>query len=166
MLRGLAVTGALFVTGAGIALTAIAFSGTSGSAAPAAAPASPAATAAASPGVPRPGTAVPAGPGPSASSPKPPNAADLTFALGMVPHHAQAVEMSRIVLAKPGVHHLVTTLAERILADQRREITDMNAWLAAWGQDPIPADSQAAASHAAHHGGTGAACSPPSRWPV
>ncbi|WTW99109.1 DUF305 domain-containing protein [Streptomycetaceae bacterium NBC_01309] len=160
MLRGLVVTTALFVTGAGMALTAVAFSGDS-----AAPPLPAAATAAPSDAAPPPTTAAANAPGTgtapgTGASPKPPNAADLAFALAMVPHHAQAVEMSRLLLAKPDAHHLVTALAERIRTDQEREIGEMNAWLSAWGQDPVPADSRAAADHATHHGGTGGMLTP------
>ena len=108
------------------------------------------------------GQATPAAPAPAAPpaivpagatvAPKPPNAADLTFAAGMVPHHTQAVEMSEILLAKPGTNILTTALARRILADQQLEIDDMNAWLDAWGQDPVPADP---AAHAGHQGSGG-----------
>lgn len=164
MLRGLVVTTALFVTGAGMALTAVAFSGDSGDSGDSAAPPLPAAATAA-PSDAAPSDAAP--PPPAAAnapgtgtSPKPPNTADLAFALAMVPHHAQAVEMSRLLLAKPDAHHLVTALAERIRADQEREIGEMNAWLTAWGQDPVPADSRAAADHATHHGGTGGMLTP------
>ncbi|MGR7000544.1 DUF305 domain-containing protein [Yinghuangia aomiensis] len=78
---------------------------------------------------------VPSAGGPAAASPKPPNAVDLTFALAMVPHHAQVVEMSRVLLVKQGMQHLVTALAERIRTDQDREVADMNSWLTAWDQD-------------------------------
>jgi len=130
------------VTAVGAALVLVAFGGGGGGAGAGQAP--PAAAAPA-----KPPAIVPAG---AAVTPKPPNAADLTFAAGMVPHHTQAVEMSRILLAKSETNVLTTALARRILADQQLEIDDMNAWLDAWGQDPVPADP---AAHAGHQGSGG-----------
>lgn len=63
------------------------------------------------------------------------NDADLMFAAGMVPHHAQAVEMSDLVLAKDGVDPAVTELATDIKAAQDPEIEQMRGWLAGWGVD-------------------------------
>lgn len=63
------------------------------------------------------------------------NDADVTFAMEMVMHHQQAIEMSDMLLAKDGVHPDVVALAERIKAAQGPEIETMNQWLEAWGQD-------------------------------
>lgn len=63
------------------------------------------------------------------------NDADVTFAMEMVMHHEQAIEMSDTLLAKDGVHPDVVALAERIKAAQGPEIDTMNQWLEAWGQD-------------------------------
>jgi len=63
------------------------------------------------------------------------NDADVTFAMEMVMHHQQAIEMSDTLLAKEGVHPDVVALAERIKAAQGPEIDTMNQWLEAWGQD-------------------------------
>ncbi|GAA4981461.1 hypothetical protein GCM10023205_58400 [Yinghuangia aomiensis] len=153
--RGWFAACALFVSGAGVALTALAFGG-AGAAPTATAPTAAAPSAASdAPAGRAPAAPAPSAGGPAAASPKPPNAADLTFALAMVPHHAQAVEMSRILLAKQGTQHLVTALAERIRTDQDREVADMNSWLTAWDQDPVPVDAKSVADHTAHHGGTG-----------
>lgn len=66
-----------------------------------------------------------------------PSSADLEFARGMVVHHAQAVRMSRGLVAKPGVPERVRLIADFIAHDQQREIDETNAWLDAWGQaDP------------------------------
>lgn len=59
--------------------------------------------------------------------------ADVMFAQMMVPHHEQALEMSRIVLAEEGVPEDVQTLAQQIEAAQAPEITRMQDMLAAWG---------------------------------
>lgn len=62
------------------------------------------------------------------------SAADVMFAQMMIPHHEQAVEMSDIVLAKPGLDSRVTKLAEQIKAAQAPEIAIQRDWLTAWGQ--------------------------------
>ena len=79
-------------------------------------------------------------PAPSGSV-APPNGVDLLFAKMMVAHHAQAVSMSRTLLAKPGIPERVGNVAGYIEHDQQREIDEMNQWLRAWGQPPVdPAD--------------------------
>ena len=67
----------------------------------------------------------------------PHNAADVMFATMMIPHHAQAVEMSRLLLDKDGVDPDVMALAEQIAAAQGPEIEQMRGWLAGWGS-PVP----------------------------
>ncbi len=63
------------------------------------------------------------------------NNADAMFAMNMIVHHQQAIEMSDILLAKDGVNPEVAALAERIKAAQAPEIDLMNQWLADWGVD-------------------------------
>jgi uncharacterized protein (DUF305 family) len=61
------------------------------------------------------------------------NDADVAFAQGMIPHHAQAVEMADLVpdrAASPEVRDL----AERIRAAQQPEIDLMEGWLEDWDQ--------------------------------
>lgn len=73
--------------------------------------------------------------GPSSAAPQGMfNAADAMFAQMMIPHHEQAVEMSDIVLAKPGLEPRVVKLARQIKAAQAPEIATQRGWLAAWGQ--------------------------------
>ncbi|WP_255770683.1 DUF305 domain-containing protein [Pseudarthrobacter sulfonivorans] len=62
------------------------------------------------------------------------NQADIMFAQMMIPHHAQAVEMSDIMLAKQDIPADVTTLATKIKAAQAPEIELMTGWLKAWNQ--------------------------------
>ncbi|HKU34402.1 MAG TPA: DUF305 domain-containing protein [Paenarthrobacter sp.] len=62
------------------------------------------------------------------------NAADVMFAQMMIPHHAQAIEMSDLILNKQGVPASVTALATRIKAAQTPEIDTMNGWLKDWNQ--------------------------------
>jgi len=63
------------------------------------------------------------------------NAADQMFVTMMIPHHQQALEMSDIVLAKPGLDPRVAELAEKIKAAQQPEIDRMQGWLTDWGVD-------------------------------
>jgi uncharacterized protein (DUF305 family) len=71
------------------------------------------------------------------------NAADVTFAQMMIPHHAQAVEMSDMILAKQDVPAAVTTLATKIKQAQAPEINTMAGWLKSWNQptDMMPGHS-------------------------
>jgi uncharacterized protein (DUF305 family) len=62
------------------------------------------------------------------------NAADVTFAQMMIPHHAQAVEMSDMMLKKQNVPAEVTALATKIKAAQGPEIETMTGWLQRWNE--------------------------------
>lgn len=62
------------------------------------------------------------------------NDADVMFVQGMLPHHEQAVEMSDLLLKKPGVSTQTTALAKQVKAAQGPEITTMQGWLKAWGK--------------------------------
>ena len=81
-----------------------------------------------------------------------PATADLEFARMMVVHHAQAVRMSRGLVAKPGVPERVRLIADFIAHDQQREIDETNAWLVAWGDRAVDPDAPAT-GHA--HGAAG-----------
>lgn len=61
--------------------------------------------------------------------------ADIDFAMDMIAHHQQAVEMSDIVLGKDGTAPQVAELAERIKNAQQPEIDTMREWLTGWVQD-------------------------------
>lgn len=61
------------------------------------------------------------------------NDADVEFATGMIPHHAQAIEMADMVAQKQGSP--LTELAAQIKAAQGPEIETMTQWLTDWGQD-------------------------------
>ncbi|GHE12160.1 DUF305 domain-containing protein [Klenkia taihuensis] len=60
------------------------------------------------------------------------NAADVTFAQDMVPHHEQAVEMAELVPDR-STDPRVIDLAQRIEAAQGPEIDMLNGWLQDWG---------------------------------
>ncbi len=69
----------------------------------------------------------------------PHNDADVMFATGMIPHHAQAIEMSEIILAADDVDPAVAEVARQIKAAQGPEIEQMRGWLARWGEEVPPA---------------------------
>lgn len=62
------------------------------------------------------------------------NGSDAMFAQAMIPHHAQAVEMSDMMLKKQGIDARVTALATRIKAAQAPEIEKMTGWLKGWNE--------------------------------
>ena len=68
------------------------------------------------------------------------NQADIMFAQMMIPHHAQAVEMSGIILAKPGMPAEMTALATKIKAAQAPEIEQMTGWLTGWNVPTMMSD--------------------------
>ncbi len=69
------------------------------------------------------------------------NQADATFAMHMIPHHQQAIEMSDDVLGKQGIDPRVTDLAKQIKAAQGPEIQQMQGWLQQWGMPMAPSGS-------------------------
>ena len=71
------------------------------------------------------------------------NAADTMFARKMIPHHAQAVQMSDMILTKQDIPAEVTALATRIKAAQGPEIEKMTGWLTSWNEP-----TQASTGHA------------------
>nr|WP_012311487.1 DUF305 domain-containing protein [Arthrobacter sp. AK-1]ABR66955.1 unknown [Arthrobacter sp. AK-1] len=74
------------------------------------------------------------------------NDADTMFAQMMIPHHAQAVEMSDMILEKEGIPAPVADLATKIKAAQGPEIEKMTGWLESWGQ-PTEAPTGAHSGH-------------------
>lgn len=67
----------------------------------------------------------------------PANDADVDFAVNMIAHHQQAIEMADLVLEKEGVDDRVINLALAIKDAQGPEISTMTAWLEAWGQESM-----------------------------
>jgi uncharacterized protein (DUF305 family) len=61
------------------------------------------------------------------------NAQDIRFATGMIPHHAQAVDMAKMA-EKQASNPAVKALASQIEAAQQPEIDTMNSWLKSWGE--------------------------------
>lgn len=70
----------------------------------------------------------------------PHNSADTMWTTEMIPHHAQAVEMSELFLAKDGTDPAFAQLAEQIKSAQAPEIEQMRGWLVGWGEDVPAAD--------------------------
>jgi uncharacterized protein (DUF305 family) len=83
------------------------------------------------------------------------NAADVEFAQGMVPHHAQAIEMADMVLAKAGVDERVLRLAQRIKSAQGPEIEQMTEWLDEWGAEVPETGDAAGMDHSTMGHGSG-----------
>lgn len=77
----------------------------------------------------------------------PHNAADVEFFERMIPHHAQALEMTALVAERTDNTDL-HQLAERIEISQRDEIVQMQAWLTQRGL-PVPTPH---ADHSGHAG--------------
>ncbi|MEU6388095.1 DUF305 domain-containing protein [Streptomyces sp. NPDC046939] len=74
------------------------------------------------------------------------NAADVTFATGMVPHHRQAVEMADLAPSRAGSTE-VKKMAAEIKKAQAPEIRTLSGWLTSWGE-PVP--SEGAMDHSMH----------------
>ncbi|MFC4495639.1 DUF305 domain-containing protein [Streptomyces ovatisporus] len=62
------------------------------------------------------------------------NAADVSFAQGMIPHHRQAVEMADLAASRAGSPE-VEKLSEDIEKAQGPEIEKMSGWLKSWGEE-------------------------------
>ncbi|MFJ1747728.1 DUF305 domain-containing protein [Streptomyces sp. NPDC088116] len=73
------------------------------------------------------------------------DAADVSFAKGMIPHHRQAVEMADLAAGRASSAE-VKALASEIKKAQDPEIKTLSGWLTAWGED-VPAKG---ADHSGH----------------
>ncbi|WKX74344.1 DUF305 domain-containing protein [Streptomyces sp. XD-27] len=82
----------------------------------------------------------------SQSAGKDHNAADVSFAQGMIPHHRQAVAMADLAADRASSQQ-VKDLAVTIKKAQDPEIKTMSGWLTSWGEQ-TPAEG-----HGAHHSG-------------
>lgn len=75
------------------------------------------------------------------------NKADVKFAQTMIPHHAQAIEMCDMILAKSEATAEVTQLAEQIKDAQEPQMATLTGFLTAWNQPLIPDHSAEADEH-------------------
>lgn len=80
------------------------------------------------------------------------NQDDVMFAMNMIAHHQQAIEMSDTLLAKSGVDDRVADLAERIRVAQQPEIEQMTDMLEGWG---VEMSDDASGTHHDMGGGDG-----------
>ncbi|MEV7422668.1 MULTISPECIES: DUF305 domain-containing protein [unclassified Streptomyces] len=74
------------------------------------------------------------------------NAADVSFARDMIPHHRQAVEMADLAATRASSAE-VRKLASEVRKAQAPEIRTLSGWLTAWGE---PAPARDAADHSGH----------------
>ncbi|NBM20720.1 DUF305 domain-containing protein, partial [Streptomyces sp. GC420] len=80
------------------------------------------------------------------------NEADVAFAQGMIPHHRQAVAMSRMAAGHTSSSE-VEELARKIEKAQDPEIDTMSGWLGAWGERvPEGMDGMDEEAHGMDHG--------------
>lgn len=77
------------------------------------------------------------------------NAADVTFAQGMIPHHRQAVEMAGLA-ADRAKSVAVKKLAADIDKAQGPEIETLSGWLTSWGEKVPAAGAMGHSDHSAH----------------
>lgn len=82
------------------------------------------------------------GDGAASDLPEGVNEADVMFAMKMIPHHQQAIELSEMLLAKENVDSRARRLAEDIKAAQGPEIEKLQKWLEEWG---VAAEEQSGA---------------------
>lgn len=54
------------------------------------------------------------------------------FIQGMIPHHQEAVDTAKEVIARGGTTPEIRTLAENIIVAQEKEIADMKMWYQSW----------------------------------
>ncbi len=73
------------------------------------------------------------------------NATDVGFAQGMIPHHAQAIEMADLALTNT-TNPDVLALANQIKAAQSPEIEKLSGWLGDWGQT-VPSTASGSIDH-------------------
>jgi uncharacterized protein (DUF305 family) len=66
------------------------------------------------------------------------NAADVTFAQKMVPHHQQALDMAAMVPSRTTNHQLII-MATHIALDQQAQIDTLQGLLRQWGEPTAPA---------------------------
>ncbi|MEZ3160544.1 DUF305 domain-containing protein [Microbacterium sp. BWT-B31] len=82
-----------------------------------------------------------------------PTVQDYCYVEGMIPHHAQALELSGLLLDASGASQRTRALAAFIVTDQSAEIEIMRHWQDAWRTAAPAQDAQGSADgHTAHSG--------------
>ncbi|MEV7085776.1 DUF305 domain-containing protein [Streptomyces sp. NPDC093085] len=79
------------------------------------------------------------------------NAADVTFAQAMIPHHRQAVEMAELAPDRAS-SDAVLTLASEIRKAQDPEIKTLSGWLKSWGEEAPERENTEQAGPSGHDG--------------
>ena len=150
IIRGLALTGTAAIT---LAMTACATDDAADDATNGTAATAASADAAADGTSPSPGAAAassqPETEMPEAEDAGPHNDADVSFNRMMMAHHQQAVAMSGLIEGRTDNADIIE-LGKKIAEAQSREIEQMSARLAAWGEDPT-----APSAHEPHDGHAG-----------
>ncbi|GAA3630537.1 DUF305 domain-containing protein [Streptomyces chitinivorans] len=82
------------------------------------------------------------------------NAADVSFAQGMIPHHRQAVVMAEMAETRAASQE-VKDLAAAIRKAQDPEIETMSGWLESWGEQVPPKDEGTDGTDHSGHGSRG-----------
>ncbi|MGY1452803.1 DUF305 domain-containing protein [Streptomyces sp. SS8] len=82
------------------------------------------------------------------------NAADVSFAQGMIPHHRQAVVMADMAETRAASQE-VKDLAAEIRKAQDPEIETMSGWLESWGEQVPPKDEGTDGTDHSGHGSHG-----------
>ena len=86
--------------------------------------------------------------------------ADVDYISGMIPHHQQAIEMSRMAFDHAQSPE-VKKLAEQIQAAQGPEIDKLTGWLQSWGAEaPSGMPGMDHGGHSGHSGSGGGMMSP------
>lgn len=81
------------------------------------------------------------------------NAADVSFAQGMIVHHTQAIDMAQLATDRANSEQ-VKQLATKIEQAQGPEIEQMRGFLAAWGQPESGAAGMSGSMPGMNHGGS------------
>ncbi|WP_157099641.1 DUF305 domain-containing protein [Microbispora sp. ATCC PTA-5024] len=80
---------------------------------------------------------------PGAAAPETPaagyNAADVSFARMVIPHHLQAIDMATLAQTH-AMDPWIRDLASRVIDAQDPEIRTLKGWLDKWGEEPLPRD--------------------------
>jgi len=58
------------------------------------------------------------------------------FIAGMIPHHQEAVDTAREVIARGGTTPVIKQLVENIVTAQEAEIAEMKVWYETWYKEP------------------------------